>query len=430
MLKRLSLKNIGPAPAMDLEFGDRLNLITGDNGLGKSFLLDIAWWAMTRKWPAEINTRLTSGRKALPQPAGKAEIDFSFTGKAKTEQYVSTFNRREQAWTGRPGRPANPGLVLYATADGSFAVWDPARNYWRTVRNVDVQERRPAYVFSPSEVWDGLIAEDGVPLCNGLIRDWAGWQKEKGSAFLYLQRVLMTLSPGGREMLQVGDLTRVSIDDARDMPTLRMPYGQEVPVVHASAGMRRIIALAYLLVWAWEEHRKASTLLGEATTNQVVFLVDEIESHLHPRWQFSIIGSLLKVMTEMAPSAQVQVLTATHSPQVLASVEPYFDHVQDAWFDLDYEHNDDGSDVTLTKRHFELHGEVSNWLTSEAFDLSSARSPDIAALLVEASALLESTSTTPQAVSDMHQRLLVVLNPKDSFLFRWRAVAEKKGLLP
>jgi predicted ATP-binding protein involved in virulence len=194
--------------------------------------------------------------------------------------------------------------------------------------------------------------------------------------------------------------------------------------------MRRIIALAYLLVWAWEEHRKASTLLGEATTNQVVFLVDEIESHLHPRWQFSIIGSLLKVMTEMAPSAQVQVLTATHSPQVLASVEPYFDPVQDAWFDLDYEHDDGDSDVTLTKRHFERHGEVSNWLTSEAFDLSSARSPDIAALLVEASALLESTSNTSQAVSDMHQRLLVVLNPKDSFLFRWRAIAEKKGLLP
>ncbi|MBK8578270.1 MAG: AAA family ATPase [Candidatus Accumulibacter sp.] len=71
MLKRLRLRNIGPAPAMDLEFGDRLNLITGDNGLGKSFLLDIAWWAMTRKWPAEINPRLTSGRKALPQPAGK-----------------------------------------------------------------------------------------------------------------------------------------------------------------------------------------------------------------------------------------------------------------------------------------------------------------------------------------------------------------------
>ncbi len=50
MLKHLKLENVGPSSAMELEFGERLNLITGDNGLGKSFLLDIAWWSMTRKW--------------------------------------------------------------------------------------------------------------------------------------------------------------------------------------------------------------------------------------------------------------------------------------------------------------------------------------------------------------------------------------------
>ena len=55
MLKELKLSHVGPAPSMELEFGERLNLITGDNGLGKSFLLDIAWWALTRRWPAEIN---------------------------------------------------------------------------------------------------------------------------------------------------------------------------------------------------------------------------------------------------------------------------------------------------------------------------------------------------------------------------------------
>ena len=57
MLKSLRLTNVGPAPTMDLEFGARLNLLTGDNGLGKSFLLDIAWWSLTRKWPAEINPK-------------------------------------------------------------------------------------------------------------------------------------------------------------------------------------------------------------------------------------------------------------------------------------------------------------------------------------------------------------------------------------
>lgn len=47
MLEYLRLENVGPAPSMEL--APRLNLLTGDNGLGKSFLLDCAWWALTQK---------------------------------------------------------------------------------------------------------------------------------------------------------------------------------------------------------------------------------------------------------------------------------------------------------------------------------------------------------------------------------------------
>ena len=64
MIQHLDLVNVGPSPNMNLEFGKRLNLFTGDNGLGKSFLLDIAWWSLTRKWPAEINNKLTAGKKS------------------------------------------------------------------------------------------------------------------------------------------------------------------------------------------------------------------------------------------------------------------------------------------------------------------------------------------------------------------------------
>ena len=59
MLKKLKLSNVGPIPEFEFEFGDRLNLFTGDNGLGKSFLLDIIWYALTRKWPADVNKNLT-----------------------------------------------------------------------------------------------------------------------------------------------------------------------------------------------------------------------------------------------------------------------------------------------------------------------------------------------------------------------------------
>lgn len=45
MLEHLKLIDVGPAPAMEIDFAPRLDFLTGDNGLGKTFLLDIAWWA-------------------------------------------------------------------------------------------------------------------------------------------------------------------------------------------------------------------------------------------------------------------------------------------------------------------------------------------------------------------------------------------------
>src|SRR5690242_4570404 len=123
MLHRLHLKNVGPAPEMELDLAPRLNLLTGDNGLGKSFLLDVAWWALTRKWPRDVNGRLTSGHPAMPRDVSvAASITFKTDTQAGEVEYESTFNRDHQAWSGRRGRPHNPGLVIYAHADGGFSV--------------------------------------------------------------------------------------------------------------------------------------------------------------------------------------------------------------------------------------------------------------------------------------------------------------------
>ncbi len=430
MIKRLNLLNIGPKPDMELEFGNRLNLLTGDNGLGKSFLLDIVWWSLTRKWPAEINPRLSAGFPAKPYKNEKASIEFTFTAKSKPVSYTCTFDRKAQAWTGKAGRPSNPGLVLYAQVDGSFAVWDPARNYWRKKGNIDVQDRPPAYVFSAREVWDGLRDDERGPLCNGLIADWAGWQKEKGRAFESLCAVLEKLSPAYEETIVPGELVRIGLDDPRDIPTLKMPYDQSVPVMHASAGIRRIIALAYLLVWSWEEHLEASKLLGETSTSQIVFLVDEIEAHLHPQWQRRIIGALLGVMNTLTTQANVQIIAATHSPLVMASVEPTFDADSDAWFDLDVVREPQGHPrVDLNRRPFIRRGDVSNWLTSEAFDLKDARSVEAETTLQEAALAMADAAFDAKKAKSLVAKLKRVLGETDPFWMRWNYVAEKKGWL-
>jgi hypothetical protein len=410
-----------------MELAPRLNLITGDNGLGKSFLLDVAWWALTRKWPQDLNKKLTSGYAARPNDVKKpATIEFRVTSKTKSVTYQSMYDPREESWLGKAGRPWNPGLVIYAHADGAFSVWDPARNYWKKKGNIDVQERLPGYVFSGKEVWDGLEVEiDGkaTVVCNGLLRDWASWIREQGQAKELMRQTVTRLSPSAdeRDRLSPGPLMRISVNDARDIPSLQMGNTQTVPILYASSGIRRIVALAYMLMWSWQEHMLTAQQLGEAPTTQVVFLIDELESHLHPRWQRSILGSLLNLASLMHWNAKkIQLITATHSPLVLASAEPIFDSEQDAWFDLDLSQTKSVELVHLRKRDFVRLGDVSNWLTSEAFDLKEPRSLEAEEALGEALELLRrSPKPTLAEFETVDQKLRSVLGDIDPFWIRW-----------
>lgn len=195
MLHELSLRNVGPAPTMDVEFGRRLNIFTGDNGLGKSFLFDIAWWALTRRWPHEVNPAMTSGFAARPSDS--------------------------------------------------------------------------------------------------------------------------------------------------------------------------------TIIWAWSEHRLAAERYGEVPATSVILLFDEVESHLHPRWQRSILRALNGLGETLFEGADLQLLVSTHSPLVLASAESWFDAERDAWFDLDLE--GDPPSVRLRHRPYTPLGRSGYWLTSDAFDLATDR---------------------------------------------------------
>jgi hypothetical protein len=428
MLEFLHLKNVGPAPEMSMDLAPRLNLITGDNGLGKSFLLDVAWWALTRKWPHDLNAKLTSGYPARPTDVkAPATLGFRLTSKAGRIAYESRYVARDEAWLGKAGRPANPGLVIYAHADGGFSVWDPARNYWKTKGSVDIQERLPGYVFSPQEVWNGLTVDvDGKPtkVCKGLLDDWSIWIRENGQNAERMAEVLRRLAPEG-EPIDIGPLARLSVDDAVDIPTIQTPYAQTVPIVHASSGLRRVAGLAYMLLWSWNEHVRAADQIGEARTRQVVMLFDELESHLHPRWQRSILGSVLHVAESLHDSATVQLLAATHSPLVLASAEPIFDPAQDAWFDLDLDRADPL--VRLRRREFVRHGDVSNWLTSEAFDLKEARSLEAEGAIAEALAIARKPRPTVNEIRAVDAKLRATLGDIDRFWVRWTEFRSKLG---
>lgn len=424
MLEYLKIVGAGPKTenrVIELDFAEGRNVITGDNGLGKTFLLDVAWWAMTRTWVSR--DRMTLPQRDRPK-SDKATISYKFsTTKGKTAEFPSQFDWPNQQWPQPKGRPGNPGMVLYAQVDGGFSVWDPARNY-KLQSNIlpDAAKLPASYILDASEVWNGYPREKPEKLCQGLLVDWASWKRENGRAWELMQEVIHVLSPSGEEPITAGELTRIRLDDVRDMPTLRMPYGQDVPLIHASAGMRRIISLAYLLVWTWEEHRRASALLNQAPVNQVTFLIDEIESHLHPKWQRQIVTALSKVMEILTKSheAKVQIIMTTHAPLVLASLEGNFNDQRDRLFHLDF----NGQFATVEQMQWARHGDASNWLTSPVFALAEARSLDAQLAIQAAQAWMAGRNDDLKVPLNTQEAIDAALRASvpatDDVMFQWQ----------
>lgn len=425
MLNQLALNGVGPAQHLIIDFKPRLNFLTGDNGLGKSFVLDIAWWVLTRTW--------ARGVMAVPRPsAQQSSIAYNYTSSKDDFNWSSQFDHETQQWAVKQGRPAIPGVVIYAGVDGSFSVWDPARNYWKGDKDETTASHRPrSFDFTPEEVWNGLQTNDGkTQLCNGLLHDWVFWQEGKKTAFDDLVKVLDVLSPSGTEKIQPGTPMRVG-DSVTDFPTLRMPYGQDVPLIHASAGMRRIAALAYLLVWTWREHQLACERFRVNPAREVIFLIDEIECHLHPQWQRRIVPALLNVMDALTGDrgVPVQLLAATHSPLVLASVEPSFNPNADCIWDFDLI----GNEVQAHLHPWSRKGSVNAWLASDVFNLIEPASVQAEEALGLARGFLRTmamrqdppTAEQKQQLHDIDQKLRASLSEVDGFWIRWSEFRER-----
>ena len=425
MIDSIALEHVGPSSKMSMKFSPRLNLLTGDNGLGKTFALDIAWWALTRTW---------AGEPAMPRryDKGKPAIRYSLLGKSKKPAtLVSNFDRQTQSWKPPQGRSPMPGLAIYVRIDGGFSVWDPARNYWKKLaaREYEQADRPSAFQFTQDQVWKGLETAEGTVLCNGLLRDWILWQFQKKELFQVLTDVLAGLSPHQDEVLRPGQPVRSSLVDVREEPTLELPYGT-IPVTIASSGMRRVLALAYLLVWTWSEHKAASALLHQPPTDRLVLLMDEVEAHLHPQWQRVLLPAVLGVIRTLYSDIfkrDSQILATTHAPLVLASIESIFDPELDRL--ITFMPRKEKRDVVVAVDEWSKQGDVLGWLVSDAFGLKQARSREAERAIESAETFMrKDLNALPPDLrtrKQIHQELIRVLPGHDPFWPRWIVSGEE-----
>jgi len=402
----LHLVNAGPATEMSVEFGQRLTIVTGDNGLGKSFLLDFTWWAATGVW---------ADREAMPQldePKSIPGIEYTLSGSSgRLSTFSARFDQRNFTWYRSPGAMTVEALAVFSRADGSFAVADPVRSKFN--QGPLVTGSLTAY-----EVWNGRPG-----FIEGLIRDWTRWQTASDKkSFDRFTSVLKRLSPEDLGTLTPGATVRLP-SDPRDIPTIQHKYGT-VPVTHASSGVQRVLLLSYLIIWSWQEHELASARLNRTPLHRMMVVVDELEAHLHPKWQRIVLPALMSVGDLLSSDIALQMIAATHSPMILASIEATFDPSTDVLYHL----YGSGTTVELEETPFVKYGDASGWLTSPLFGLTHARSREAEKAIEDAKTLQLSEEPTAADVTEVSKRLSLHLASDDKFWPRWLYFAEEHGV--
>lgn len=91
---------------------------------------------------------------------------------------------------------------------------------------------------------------------------------------------------------------------------------REVTLDKLSSGNIYLIQrLIYLLKQTYANSVNFNIPIEEIQNTPGILLIDEAENHLHPKWQKSFLGSILKIFPH------IQLIVTTHSPFIVSSVE-------------------------------------------------------------------------------------------------------------
>ncbi len=158
----------------------------------------------------------------------------------------------------------------------------------------------------------------------------------------------------------------------------RTRYG-DVPLDGLSLGHRTVTAWIVDLAWKLVKRYPESTNpLGEPA----VVLIDEIDLHVHPRWQRTIMKQLSDHFTN------VQFVATTHSPLMITSMSDVNVAV--------LRQTEAGAHVVIENEPEVVEGWRFDQILVSLFGLETARSLRVEALMKEREKLLEENSITPQ----------------------------------
>ncbi len=288
-----------PTPAPDR--GQWLVLL-GENGTGKTTLLRALALALASP---EVASKQLHSRLPLLRNGGPAKLAFTFSsGTYRAEVHRADNNRTEVVVAPTEVSPSRPWVVAYGVRrgnalgeEGRVVDWGPEGDLHTLF------DRLPALVVAQ----DWLLKLDRRKTRERVQADAIGVRASTPSEDLW-NAVIGAL----RRILDVDEIT-AGDDDA----VYVKPRGQEpVRLESLSDGYLTTAGWIVDLVARWVKMREAEgdVLMGDILGQMIgVVLVDEIDLHLHPRWQMRVLDDVRRFFPRLS------FIVTTHNPLTLQS---------------------------------------------------------------------------------------------------------------
>ncbi len=411
--QKLSVENVrcfGERQELDLTGDDgrpaRWTLILGDNGAGKTTLLQCLAYMRPKFNPDENNDE----DKVQPELASEENHVLSALARSGNDAKVRLEASLSVGLPLAGPRPSKPETISTTLAierkDGDITDVDPggraprydeepplvlaygAGRHPRAADSLRPPEADPVHSLFrvESELYD---AEKN--LCDleyaSLTKSRSPKERQRAEKLLHrLTHMLAKILPdvqAPQDVRILGPRSTAYISDRAGVH-VRTPSG-EVPLEQLSLGYQTVFAWTMDIAWRFIEQYPGSS---NPFKEPAIVIVDEIDLHLHPRWQREIRDHL----TGLFPN--VQFIATAHSPLMAqSSLGRNLAVVQ--WQD---------DCVKIENDPFVIKSwRLDQLVTSDLFGLNSARSPEVEKNHKRRSELLEKSKLSPQERAELNK---------------------------
>ena len=326
-IKSLELENVGPFrrrpdgsgfDGIKLEFDANVNLLIGPNNVGKSTVLQ----ALASVTASHVAVRSTLPR-AFKNAVGDVREDYAREGAEAKLVWTNPLGDYRELWNTLQEFVDSSDFhemaqLTIGGPDGlrdseSFA-WDELVRDFGYVDYYNPASPRtpPAYVTAgPNLPKRAEGDEDDLNVYEAINLKRSGTESGR-SVSSVIDEVILEITKGFRVVIGTGVFADDPESEWREGQNKFATVDGEVTFPELSHGTRSVFAWVSQFMLGMAQHYRDCT---NWKRRPGIFIIDEIDAHLHPSWQRRIIPTL----TRHFPN--VQIFASTHSPMMVAGLK-------------------------------------------------------------------------------------------------------------